>query len=201
MKLPAALSGDLRGGLVAAAVVLPQATAFGVTVFAPYLGTAPGALAGLIGAIGLLLIAGAIGGTSGLISGPTGSSMALLAGTSIMLTAAGLDPTTIAFALFVVTALAGGAQLLIALAGGARLMKFIPYPVIAGLTTGTGLLLMKSQYPFLLGIKHHAPLAQWHWLPVATAAGTFLLARYLPCLLYTSSATPVEIRKTAAARR
>ena len=180
MKLPAALSGDLRGGLVAAAVVLPQATAFGVTVFAPYLGTAPGALAGLIGAIGLLLIAGAIGGTSGLISGPTGSSMALLAGTSIMLTAAGLDPTTIAFALFVVTALAGGAQLLIALAGGARLMKFIPYPVIAGLTTGTGLLLMKSQYPFLLGIEHHAPLAQWHWLPVATAAGTFLLARYLP---------------------
>ena len=32
MKIPIALLNDLRGGLVAAAVVLPQATALGVTV-------------------------------------------------------------------------------------------------------------------------------------------------------------------------
>ncbi|MBK8509553.1 MAG: SulP family inorganic anion transporter [Candidatus Competibacter sp.] len=180
MKRPATFSGDLRGGLVGAAVVLPQASAFGMTVFAPYLGTAPGALAGLIGAIGLLAIAGFIGGTAGLISGPTGATMALLAGTAAVLATAGLDPEAIASALFIVTALAGLSQLLIALAGGARLMKFIPYPVIAGLTTGTGLLLIKSQYPFLLGIDHQAPLSRWHWLPVATAAGTFLIARFLP---------------------
>ncbi|MBL8250203.1 MAG: SLC26A/SulP transporter family protein [Candidatus Competibacter sp.] len=180
MKPSSHLSGDLRGSLVGAAVVLPQATAFGMTVFAPYLGTASGALAGLMGAIGLLVIAGLIGGTSGLISGPTGATMALLAGTAAVLGNSHLDPAAIASALFAVTALAGGAQLLIALAGGARLMKFIPYPVIAGLTTGTGLLLMKSQYPFLLGLEHKAPPSQWHWLPVATAAGTFLIARYLP---------------------
>jgi MFS superfamily sulfate permease-like transporter len=54
-----ALLTDLRGGLVAAAVVLPQATAFGVTVFAAWLGTAAGAaLTGLVGAILLLLISG-----------------------------------------------------------------------------------------------------------------------------------------------
>jgi len=180
MKRPATFSGDLRGGLVGAAVVLPQASAFGMTVFAPYLGTAPGALAGLIGAIGLLAIAGFIGGTAGLISGPTGATMALLAGTAAVLATAGLDPEAIASALFIVTAFAGLSQLLIALAGGARLMKFIPYPVIAGLTTGTGLLLIKSQYPFLLGIDHQAPLSRWHWLPVATAAGTFLIARFFP---------------------
>ncbi|MBL8259672.1 MAG: SLC26A/SulP transporter family protein [Candidatus Competibacteraceae bacterium] len=180
MKRSSNLYGDLRGALVGAAVVLPQATAFGMTVFAPYLGTAPGALAGLMGAIGLLMIAGLIGGTSGLISGPTGATMALLAGTAAVLGAADLAPADIASALFAITALAGVAQWLIAVAGGARLMKFIPYPVIAGLTTGTGLLLMKSQYPFLLGLEHRAPLAQWHWLPVATAVGTFLIARYLP---------------------
>ena len=46
------------------------------------------------------------------------------------------------------------AQLPIALAGGGRLMKFIPYPVIAGLTTGTGLLLILSQIKPLLGISY-----------------------------------------------
>jgi hypothetical protein len=56
LKFPIALLTDLRGGLIGAAVVLPQATAFGVTVFAASLGTASGALAGLVGAIILLLI-------------------------------------------------------------------------------------------------------------------------------------------------
>lgn len=177
------LLSDLRGGLVAAAVVLPQATAFGVTVFAPWLGAASGALTGLIGAILLLLITGAIGGTVGLISAPTGPSMALLAGTGVVLAAAGVAPATIAPALFTVTALAGLLQLLIALAGGGRLMKFVPYPVIAGLTTGTGLLLVKSQYKPLLGIGHHGSLADWHWVPVAVAACTFCVARFIPRLL------------------
>ena len=125
MNVRSALLSDLRGSLIAAAVVLPQATAFGVTVFAPYLGTAPGALAGLFGAIGLLLISGAGGGTVGLISGPTGASMALLGGTAMLLTTAGLPQDHIASALFAVTVCAGLLQLLIALAGGGRLMKFI----------------------------------------------------------------------------
>lgn len=179
-KLPTALLADLRGGLVAAAVVLPQATAFGVTVFAPWLGSAPGALAGLIGAIGLLLITGGIGGAVGLISGPTGPSMALLAGTATVLAAAGVAPAAIAPALFAVTVLAGLLQGLIALAGGGRLMKFIPYPVVAGLTTGTGLLLIQSQFKPLLGVSHDGPLTQWHWLPVATAMTAFGITRYLP---------------------
>lgn len=92
MKPSAALLSDLRGGLVAAVVVLPQATAFGATVFAPWLGAAPGALAGSTGAIVLLLIAGAIGGAVGLISGPTGPSMTLLAGATAVLVAAGVAP-------------------------------------------------------------------------------------------------------------
>jgi SulP family sulfate permease len=65
--------------------------------------------------------------------------------------AANLAPAAIAPALFAVTVLAGLMQLLIALGGGGRLMKFIPYPVIAGLTTGTGLLMMKSQFKLLFG--------------------------------------------------
>lgn len=178
-----ALLTDLRGGLVAAAVILPQATAFGVTVFAPWLGTAPGALAGLIGAIVLLLICGAGGGAMGLISGPTGPSMALLAGTAVVLTGAGVTPAAIVPALLAVTVLAGLIQGLIALVGGGRLMKFIPYPVVAGLTTGTGLLMIKSQFKPLLGIAHDGFWSYWHWLPVVIATTAFAITRYAPRLL------------------
>ncbi|MCP5451167.1 MAG: SLC26A/SulP transporter family protein [Gammaproteobacteria bacterium] len=180
MNVRSALLSDLRGSLIAAAVVLPQATAFGVTVFAPYLGTAPGALAGLFGAIGLLLISGAGGGTVGLISGPTGASMALLGGTAMLLTTAGLPQDSIASALFAVTVCAGLLQLLIALAGGGRLMKFIPYPVIAGLTTGTGLLLILSQIKPLLGISYGGLWTQWSWLPMVTTVVAFCAVRYAP---------------------
>lgn len=180
MKLPAALLADLRGGLVAAAVVLPQATAFGVTVFAPLLGAAPGALAGLIGAILLLLISGSAGGTVGLISGPNGPSMALLSGTAVILATTGLAPAAIAPALFIVTVLAGLIQLLMALAGGGRLIKFIPYPVIAGLTTSIGFLLLLSQIKPMLGISHDGAWSQWQALPVATAVVAFGVTRYLP---------------------
>jgi len=182
LKLPASLVSDLRGGFVAAAVMLPQATAFGVTVFAPWLGAAPGALTGLVGAIILLLCTGAAGGAIGLISGPTDPSMALLAGTSGILVVAGVTPLSITPALFAVTVLAGLFQLLIALAGGGRLIKFVPYPVIAGLATGTGLVLIKSQYQPLLGITTGEAISQWHWLPVATACTAFTIARYLPRL-------------------
>lgn len=171
---------DLRGGLIAAAVVLPQATAFGVTVFAPYLGTAAGALAGLAGAIGLLLISGAAGGTIGLISGPTGASMALLSGTAALLTASDIPPKIIAPALFTTTVLAGLIQLMIAFAGGGRLMKFIPYPVFAGLATGIGLLLIKSQIKPWLGINYSGLWIRWYWLPMATTAVAFCAVRYAP---------------------
>ena len=180
MKFSTDLLTDLRGGLVGAAVVLPQATAFGVTVFAASLGTAPGALAGLVGAILLLLISGGFGGAVGLISGPTGPSMALLSGTAAILAGAGLAPAAIAPALFAVTLLAGVLQGLIAFAGGGRLMKFIPYPVVAGLTTGTGLLLIQSQLKPLLGVHHAGVWSQWHWLPIATATAAFAMARSAP---------------------
>ena len=180
LKFPTALLTDLRGGLIGAAVVLPQATAFGVTVFAASLGTASGALAGLVGAIILLLISGGAGGAVGLISGPTGPSMALLSGTTVVLAAAGVAPASIAPALFAVTVLAGLMQGLIALAGGGRLMKFIPYPVIAGLTTGTGLLLIQSQFKLLLGLQQADAWSQWHGLPIATATAAFGIARFVP---------------------
>lgn len=183
IKIPTALLADLRGGLVAVAVVLPQAAAFGVTVFAPLLGAAPGALAGLMGAILLLFISGASGGAVGVISGPTGPSMALLAGTSVALTAAGLTPAAIVAALLAMTILAGLFQCLIALAGGGRLMKFIPYPVIAGLATGAGLLLIHSQIKPLLGLHHQQTWSEWHWLPITVTIATLGAARLIPRFL------------------
>ena len=107
MKHSTDLRSALRGSVVAAPLVRPQATAFGVTAFGPWLGAASGALTGLTGAILLLLISGSVGGAIGLISGPSGPSMALLVGTAALLTGSGLAPAAIAPALFIVTLLAG----------------------------------------------------------------------------------------------
>ena len=54
------------------------------------------------------------------------------------------------------------------------------FPVIAGLTTGTGLLLIRSQFKPLLGLHHAGAWSQWHWLPIATATAAFGIARYAP---------------------
>jgi hypothetical protein len=63
-------------------------------------------------------------------------------------------------------------------------MKFIPYPVIAGLTTGTGLLLIKSQYKPFAGhrprrIAGRLALVAGRYVP----PGTFCVARFIPRLL------------------
>ena len=81
------LGGDLWGGVAAAAVVLPQAMAFGVALLAPLgLDAATGALAGLGGAAALSLCSGLAGGTRGLISAPTGPVLVLLGGAGAALT-------------------------------------------------------------------------------------------------------------------
>ena len=75
-----ALWRDAVAGIVAAAVLMTQAMAFGIALYEPYIGSAgAGALAGLMGVAALSLFSGLARGTVSLISGPTGPVMALLA--------------------------------------------------------------------------------------------------------------------------
>ena len=98
-------SGDLSGGVAAAAVLLPQAMAFGVALYTPAgISAADGAYAGLLGTALLCILSGLSGGTRGLISSPTGPTLVLLGGALVALAEAGLTSGSVILALAVINA-------------------------------------------------------------------------------------------------
>lgn len=166
--------GDLAGGIAAAMVVLPQAMAYGVALFALMdMSPASGALAGLIGAACLSLVSGLFGGTVALISSPTGPSLALLSGALLTLASHNLAGGQLFVALVAVTVFAGVIQIAVAVSGGGRLIKFMPYPVVVGFMTGAALLMIKSQLRPLFGEVADPAWDGWHWIPAVTAIATF----------------------------
>jgi len=83
--------GDVWGGLSASALVLPQAMAFGITLWSPYTqDPAAAAMSGLVAAACLCVVSGLFRGTSGLVAAPTGPTLVLLAGAIAALSARGL---------------------------------------------------------------------------------------------------------------
>jgi len=183
-RLAGLQAGDIWGGMAAAAVILPQAMAFGVALLVPLgLDAGTGALTGLVAAAALSLASGLLGGTRGLISAPTGPTLVLVSGSLATLAAAGLagpDLLTGLVALMVVT---GFFQALIGLSGGGRLITFIPYPVVAGFMTGSAILMVKSQLAPVSGVGFDAVWANWRWVPAVVAIATYALMRYLPRVL------------------
>ncbi len=174
------VAGDFWGGLSAAAVVLPQAMAFGVTLLATLgLPAASGALSGLIAACLLCLCSGLAGGARGVISSPTGPLLILLGGTLGSLAAQGLDSTALVTAMAALVLLSGLFQILIALSGSGRLIKFIPYPVISGFMTGSAILMLLSQRQPLVGTAILAS-ESFAWLPATTALITALAMWWVP---------------------
>jgi SulP family sulfate permease len=170
-------SGDFSGGLAAAAVLLPQAMAFGVALYAPAgVAAADGAYAGLLGTALLCLASGLFGGTSGLISSPTGPTLVLLGGALVALIDAGLGGGALFLALAAITVLTGVFQLLIGVSGGGRLIKYIPYPVVSGFMLGSALLMINSQRATIAGNDAIAGWTQWWWLPAAAAFLTIACA-------------------------
>jgi SulP family sulfate permease len=177
-------AADLWAGLAAAAVVLPQAMAFGVALVAPHaVSPATGALAGLIGAAVLSLVSGVVGGTRGLISSPTGPTLVLLAGALSSVVAADAQPAEVLAALAAILIVTGIVQALLGVTGGGRLIKFIPYPVVTGFLTGSGVLMLLSQLTPLSGAGADAAWQGWGWVPIATAAVTFIVMTFAPRVL------------------
>ena len=112
-------SGDFWGGLAATAVVLPQAMAFGVALVGLInIDPATGALAGLLSAAILCLATGIFGGTTGLISSPTGPTLVLISGALLACKAAGVEGPELLQAMTVIMVLTGTLQCLIGLTGG-----------------------------------------------------------------------------------
>ncbi len=142
-------------------VALPSAIAFGLLIYSP-LGpayAAVGAMAGILGTIAIGIVASIFGGTPRLISAPCAPAAAVMSALVLELlthttpnTGDSLQPDHVLLLLTVVAVLAGGLQFLFGAIGGGRLIKYIPYPVVAGYLSGVGVLIFLSQVPKLFGL-------------------------------------------------
>ncbi len=176
--------GDIWGGLSASAVMLPQATAFGIALWAPYSSDLSiGAMAGLITAITLCFFSGLSGGTTGMVSSPTGPTMVLVAGALASLHAKGIAGSELMINIAIMLFITGLLQILLALSNGGRLIKYIPYPVIGGFMTGSAFLMINSQVVMLDLFSIDQVIQQSLWIPWLTAAATFAALSLLPKVL------------------
>ena len=175
MPSTSALARDAVAGVTAGAVLMTQAMAFGIALYEPYLGAAgAGALAGLIGVAGLSLLSSLSRGTAGLISGPTGPVLALLVAISAALASSGLSGAGVVQGLAVVVVMAGVIQVLLGLTGAGRIVKLVPVPVVAGFMTGSGVLMIQSQFEPVAIPGLAAGAMTSSWIPAATALATVL---------------------------
>ncbi len=155
------LAGEIWGGLAAMLVALPSAIAFGLIIYST-LGpgyAAQGAVAGILGTIVIGIVAPIFGGTPRLISAPCAPAAAVMAALAVDLlrsgsseTARAVQPEQVLLLLALAAFLAGGVQLLFGAIGGGKLIKYIPYPVVAGYLSGVGVLIFLSQVPKLFGL-------------------------------------------------
>jgi len=164
--------------------MLPQATAFGIALWAPYSqDPAIGAMAGLITAIALCFFSGLSGGTTGMVSSPTGPTMVLVAGALVSLSSKGMSGTELMTNIAIMLFITGILQIFIALSNGGRLIKYIPYPVIGGFMTGSAVLMINSQVVMLDLLSFDQIIQQSLWIPWVTAAVTFAALSLLPKIL------------------
>ena len=180
-------SGDIGGGLAAAAVLLPQAMAFGVALYSiAGVNPAHGACAGLLGAVVVCVSSGLAGGTRGLISAPTGPTLVLLGGALVALKKAGIDESQFLSGLALVTVTAGVFQFLIGASGGGRLIKYIPYPVVSGFMLGSAMLMLASQLDVIMPSGTADGWTGLGWMPIAiagvTIASVIAAPRFVPRL-------------------
>ncbi|MEH2275064.1 MAG: SulP family inorganic anion transporter [Nostoc sp.] len=140
------LRGDLTGGLTAAVVALPLALAFAVAS-----GVEP--KAGLYTAIVAGIVAAIFGGSSVQITGPTGAMAVILVG---IVAKYGIEKVWIA------GVMAGIIQIALGVAKLGQLVKFIPYPVTAGFTNGTAVIIFCGQLNNFFGLQ--LPRSE-HFLP------------------------------------
>jgi len=129
--------GDLMGGLTVGIVALPLAIALAIASgVKPEQGLYTAIVAGFVIAV--------LGGSRNQISGPTGAFVVIVYG---IVQKYGYD------GLVVATLIAGVLLVIMGLARMGALLKFVPYPVIVGFTSGIALIIFSSQVNDFLGLK------------------------------------------------
>ncbi len=140
------LKGDLFGGVTTAIISLPLALAFGVA-------SGAGAEAGLWGAIMVGFFASLFGGSSTLISEPTGPMTVIM--TAVLTSMVAKYPESGIAMTFTVVMMAGAFQILLGTLKLGKYITLMPYSVISGFMSGIGIILIILQLSPLLG--HAAP--------------------------------------------
>ncbi|HVE57853.1 MAG TPA: sulfate permease [Pyrinomonadaceae bacterium] len=165
--------GDLLGGLTVGVVAIPLAIALAIAS-----GVKPEQ--GLYTAIFAGLTIAVLGGTRTGISGPTGAFIVIVYG---IVQKYGYDGLAVA------TLIAGVILAIMGLMRMGAFLKFVPYPVIIGFTSGIALIIFSSQVSDFLGLKiEKVPadfVAKWieyakniatlNWYSVAVGTGSLLI--------------------------
>lgn len=152
---------DLQAGVVVGVVAIPLALAFAIASgVAPERGLVTAAVAGFL--ISLL------GGSRVQIGGPTGAFVVIVYG---IVQKHGVD------GLVFCTILAGFILIALGLARFGGAIKFIPYPVVTGFTSGIAVIIFSSQVKDFLGLRMGAVPAPFleKWTAFATHAHTVSL--------------------------
>src|SRR5438105_7711117 len=169
---------DLIAGLTVGIVALPLAMAFAIAS-----GVKPEA--GIFTAVIAGFIISALGGTRICIGGPTGAFIVILYGIGVKY---GLDNLAIC------TVIAGVFLLLMGMARLGTMIKYIPYPVTMGFTSGIAVLIFTTQIKDFFGLQvDKVPsefiekmkvlgqnLGTFQWPTVLLAAGSFAIIKLWP---------------------
>ena len=128
---------DAVAGLIVAAVALPLAIAFSIAAGLP-------PQAGLVTAVIAGFAISALGGCRVQIGGPTGAFIVIIYGIYAQFGMSGLA---------IATMMAGVILIVLGFCGLGSIIKYIPYPVTVGFTSGIALIIFAGQIEALLGLN------------------------------------------------
>ncbi len=134
----AKFAADLMAGLIVGIVALPLAIAFGI---ASGVSPSQGILTAIIGGF----IVSALGGSRVQIGGPTGAFIVIIYG---IVSAPNLGLS----GLMLATMLAGIFLILLGVCHLGTIIKFIPYPIVVGFTSGIAVTIFTTQIKDLFGL-------------------------------------------------
>ncbi|MCL2649558.1 MAG: sulfate permease [Candidatus Azobacteroides sp.] len=149
---------DLMAGIIVGIVALPLAIAFGIAS-----GVSP--KEGLITAIIAGFIISFLGGSSVQIGGPTGAFIVIVYG---IIQQFGIQGLAIA------TVIAGAMLILMGILKLGTIIKFMPYPIIVGFTSGIALTIFTTQMKDLFGLTMGSVPADFilKWIEYGKAIST-----------------------------
>lgn len=171
------LTTDLMAGIIVGIVALPLAIAFGIAS-----GVSPEK--GIITAIVAGFIISLLGGSKVQIGGPTGAFIVIIYG---IIQQYGIE------GLMVATMMAGVLLILLGIFKLGTVIKFIPYPIIIGFTSGIAVTIFTTQIADIFGLNfngekvpgdfigkwilyfHHFDTVNW-WNVVVSVASIFIIA-------------------------